>query len=121
MFDHVSLVVQDFPVSKAFYEKALAPLGVRLVAEHGLSAGFGRDGIDLWIGVGPVSFWNAEHKVGAAPVHVAIAARNREEVDAFYEAAIAAGGRDFGRPGPRPIYHGDYYGAFVLDPDGNNL
>ncbi len=121
MFDHVALVVRDFAVSKAFYEKALAPLGVRPVGEFGSSVGFGRDGVDLWIGATPPSFWNAEHKVSAAPVHIAIAARSREEVDAFYEAAIAAGGRDLGKPGPRPIYHADYYGAFVLDPDGNNL
>jgi catechol 2,3-dioxygenase-like lactoylglutathione lyase family enzyme len=121
MIDHVVLVVRDYAASKAFYEKALAPLGVKLVAEYGASAGFGREKPDLWLGGGRVSFWNDAHQAGAAPIHVAIAARSREEVDAFYEAAIAAGARDFGKPGPRPIYHANYYGAFVLDPDGNNL
>lgn len=112
MLDHVGLAVSDYDSSVAFYERALAPLGyVPLVTTHGWT-GFGCDGrAQFWIGPG-----------AAAPTfHLAFAAESRDEVDAFYDAAIAAGGRDNGRPGLRPHYHRHYYAAFVIDPNGYNI
>jgi catechol 2,3-dioxygenase-like lactoylglutathione lyase family enzyme len=112
MIDHIGLGVSDFARSKEFFKLALAPLGYGLIMEFDGAAGFGRDGKpDFWIGQG---------KVGS-PTHVAFAASQRRVVDEFYKAAIAAGGRDNGAPGLRPQYHPDYYGAFVFDPDGNNV
>lgn len=120
MLDHVGFAVADYARSKAFYEKALRPLGISLVMEvtpeqtgGDAHAGFGEGGKPyFWIGTG------LKPKGGQ---HVAFAAPDRKSVDAFYEAALAAGGHDNGRPGLRPHYHADYYGAFVLDPDGNNI
>ena len=120
--DHMTLVVSDYAKSKAFYEKALAPLGVKPIMEYGKACGFGREQKpDFWIAEGPASYQKPEHLTLITPVHVALAARSREEVIAFYEAAIAAGGKDFGAPGPRPQYHPGYYGAFVLDLDGHDI
>ncbi|MDB4946431.1 MAG: Lactoylglutathione lyase [Labilithrix sp.] len=122
LIDHVTLVVSDFARSKAFYEKALAPLGVRCLMEFGKAAGFGREQKpDFWIGEGPTSFQTAEQLKPITPTHIAFAARSRAEVDAFHAAAMAAGARDFGGPGIREIYHPHYYGAFVLDPDGHDV
>lgn len=122
LLDHVTLVVSDYARSKAFYEKALAPLGVKLIMEYGKAAGFGRDKKpDFWIGEGPTSFQTPEHLKVITPTHIAFAARTRAEVDAFYTEAIAAGARDFGTPGVREVYHPGYYGAFVLDPDGHDV
>ncbi len=119
MLDHVGFPVSDYPRAKAFYEKALAPLGYTLIMEVGQTgsghpaAGFGADGKpDFWIG--------GEGGLGRA-MHIAVAAKDRATVDAFYRAALAAGGRDNGAPGLRPQYHPSYYGAFVLDPDGHNI
>ena len=119
MLDHVGIEVGDFDRSKAFYEAALAPLGVSLVMSPvPESAGFGSE-------VGGFLkpyFWI--HARGRAPVsgaHLAFTARDRDTVDAFHAAALVAGGSDNGAPGPRPLYHPTYYGAFVLDPDGNNV
>ncbi len=110
IFDHVGYNVGDFERSKAFYLQALAPLGIGVAAEGEGWAMFGRPG--LWIGA-----------LGAAPtgIHVAFAAADRAQVRAFHAAALAAGGRDNGAPGLRPHYHANYYGAFVFDPDGNNV
>lgn len=120
--DHVGINVSDYARSKAFYERALAPLGIRAIMEYGTACGFGRDGKpDLWIGAGKASFQTDEQLRAITPVHVALVARSREEVDAFYKAAIEAGGKDHGPPGLRPEYHANYYGAFVLDPDGHNV
>lgn len=122
ILDHVSLFVSDYARSKAFYEKALAPLGIKLIMEYGPAGGFGRDQKpEFWIGSGPASFHTPEQIRIITPMHLAFATRTRAEVDAFYKAAIEAGARDFGAPGPRPIYHPGYYGAFVLDPDGHNI
>ena len=118
MLDHIGFPVTDFARSKAFYESALAPLGYRVVKEMMLSegedgyAGFGADRPQFWIGTG---------KPLQGRLHVAFAAKSRAEVRAFYEAAMAAGGVDNGAPGLRPHYHENYYGAFVLDPDGHNI
>jgi catechol 2,3-dioxygenase-like lactoylglutathione lyase family enzyme len=122
ILDHIGINVTDYARSKAFYEKALAPLGITLVMEYGKAAGFGRGGKpDFWVGEGATSFQRAEHLLHITPVHVSFAARTRAEVDAFHAAAMAAGGRDNGKPGERKEYHPNYYGAFVLDPDGHNI
>ncbi|HEY4013968.1 MAG TPA: VOC family protein [Polyangiaceae bacterium] len=114
MFDHVSLKVSSFDESLAFYRAALAPLGheAQFVDEAGKSAGFGPKGSPM--------LWIAE---GAAPgtVHLAFKAPSRGAVKGFHEAAVAKGGRDNGKPGPRPDYSDTYYAAFAFDPDGNNV
>jgi catechol 2,3-dioxygenase-like lactoylglutathione lyase family enzyme len=122
LLDHITLNVSDYARSRAFYEKALAPLGVKPIMEFGQACGFGREQKpDFWIGKGPTSFQKPEHLAVLTPVHIALRARSREEVRAFHAAALAAGAIDFGPPGLRPEYHATYYGAFVLDPDGHNL
>ena len=119
MLDHVALEVSDFAASKAFYEAALAPLGIELLMEPmPEAAGFGSD-----TGHGPRPyFWiMARGRPTVSGAHVSFAAPDRGTVDAFHAAALAAGGTDNGAPGARPIYHPRYYGGFVLDPDGNNI
>jgi catechol 2,3-dioxygenase-like lactoylglutathione lyase family enzyme len=113
VIDHVGLGVSDLERSKAFYQQALDPLGYRLLLVRDGSVGLGRNGKpDFFIHVNrPLS----------GPTHVAIASPDRASVDAFHAAGLAAGGRDNGPPGLRPHYHQDYYGAFILDPDGNNI
>ena len=115
MLDHVGFAASDYSRSKQFYEKALAPLGLTLVIEpSGQAAGFG-------VGQRPFFWVEAQGEPVHGRLHIALQAASREQVDAFYAAAIAAGGTDNGRPGVREIYHPDYYGAYVLDPDGNNI
>lgn len=122
ILDHIGINVSDYDRSKTFYTKAFAPLGITLVMEYGKAAGFGRDGKpDFWMGQGTTRFQKPEQVATITPVHVCFVARSRKEVDAFYAAAIAAGGVDNGRPGVRAEYHPNYYGAFVLDPDGHNV
>ena len=115
MIDHVGINVSDYEASKAFYTHALAPLGYSLMMEpmEGIG-GFGRDGNpDFWIaGVREPTTHN---------VHVALRVPDRDTVEAFHAAALEAGGTDNGPPGVREHYHPNYYGAFVLDPDGNNV
>ena len=112
--DHVGLDVSDYETSKAFYVSALAPLGMSLMMEPVPQVGgFGDDFPLFWIG--------ARKRGSDSGVHVAFAVEDRDTVDAFHAAALAAGGRDNGGPGVREIYHPSYYGAFVLDPDGNNV
>ena len=119
MLDHVGIKVSDYARSKAFYAKALAPLGSSLIMEvtpemiggDVSHAGFGSEKKPF--------FWIS--KGDGRGTHVAFAANSRAHVDAFHKAALAAGGRDNGAPGLRPHYHASYYGAFVLDPDGNNV
>ncbi len=113
MLDHIIITVSDYEASKAFYVNALAPLGYGVIMEFGRAAGLG-------VG-GKPDFWIREADPVTPPVHVAFGSHDRPTVDAFYEAAIAAGGRDNGAPGLRPDYHPNYYGAFVFDPDGNNI
>ncbi len=121
ILDHLTVMVSDYERSREFYTLALAPLGIELMMEFGSIAGFGRDKPELWIGVGPASFQTPEQLRIITPIHVALRAASRDQVDAFHRAALAAGGRDFGGPGLREIYHPGYYGAFVLDPDGHNI
>lgn len=121
MIDHIGFPVSDLARSRAFYEAALAPLGISVIMEvsdemtggHGAHLGLGRDGNPF--------FWIGSGKPASKGVHVALAATDRAAVDAFHKAALAAGGQDNGAPGLRPDYHPGYYGAFVLDPDGNNI
>ena len=112
ILDHIAIGVSDLAASKAFYEQALAPLGVSLILEFPGAVGMGRDRKpEFWLRPGG----------GAERVHIAFRSTDRATVDAFHAAALAAGGTDNGAPGPRPIYHPGYYGAFVLDPDGHNV
>lgn len=122
MIDHISLVVGDFARARAFYSAALAPLGYTKLREFSVAAGDPRDVVGFGVAPKP-DFWIAagDDDGSSPPVHIAFRAVSRAAVDAFYAAAIAAGGRDNGAPGPRPGYHPDYYGAFVIAPDGNNL
>jgi catechol 2,3-dioxygenase-like lactoylglutathione lyase family enzyme len=120
MIDHTSLNVSNPARSRAFYEAALAPLGYRVLVEIPKEHTDGR--VILGYGVPPKpDFWVAEGAPNEPRIHIAFHAANHAQVDAFYKAAIAAGGRDNGAPGPRPHYHANYYGAFVLDPDGHNV
>ena len=114
--DHVGFAVADYQRSKAFYEKALAPLGLKLLREFsGSSAAFGKED-----GEGPSFFVEADGEPVRGRLHIALRAASRAQVDDFHAAAIQAGGTDNGAPGLR-WYHPDYYGAYVLDPDGNNV
>jgi catechol 2,3-dioxygenase-like lactoylglutathione lyase family enzyme len=122
ILDHVSLVISDYARSKVFYQRALLPLGIKPVKEHGQACGFGCDKKpEFWICAGPASFQKPEQLKHITPVHMAFSTHSRAEVDAFYKAAIEAGAKDFGAPGLRPHYHPNYYGAFILDPDGHNI
>jgi catechol 2,3-dioxygenase-like lactoylglutathione lyase family enzyme len=120
MLDHIGLRVTDIERAKVFYDKALAPLGVGMVMEVTAE----QTGNTPVYGYGEGSkpyFWIAQDAVATERLHVAFAADTRAKVDAFYKAAMAAGGRDNGPPGVREIYHPNYYGAFVLDADGHNI
>jgi len=119
VLDHIGIPVSDYATSKSFYERALAPLGIALVMEvtpeqtgSDYAGGFGAQGKPY--------FWIARDDAKGR-THVAFVAARRADVDAFHRAALAAGGRDNGAPGLRPHYHENYYGAFVLDPDGHNI
>jgi catechol 2,3-dioxygenase-like lactoylglutathione lyase family enzyme len=120
MLDHTGIAVSDLNKSRAFYIKALGPLSISLVMEvtaeqtgDGAHAGFGKDGKPF--------FWIGSGGRPSGPAHFAFTAKSRDEVVAFHRAALAAGGKDNGPPGLRPHYHANYYGAFVVDPDGNNI
>ena len=121
MLDHTGIAISDIRRSEGFYAAALAPLGIAKIFEYspektdsgGTAIGFGKDGMPF--------FWIGDKERVGEGTHVAFTAPDRATVDAFYQAAIAAGGTDNGAPGPRPKYHPGYYGAFVLDPDGVNV
>lgn len=124
MLDHLGFAVADYPRSRAFYERALAPLGIgvrmdvaREMTGGYAGCGFGPEGgrPQFWVGTGTGSGGSGHG------MHIAFTAKTRAEVDAFHAAALAAGGTDNGAPGLRPHYHPHYYGAFVLDPDGHNV
>jgi catechol 2,3-dioxygenase-like lactoylglutathione lyase family enzyme len=116
VFDHVGVNVSDYGESKRFYEGTLASLGyaVRMEFEEWKTAGFGAEGK-------PGHFWISEREPRTTGTHVAFQAPDRATVDSFHAAGLAAGGTDNGAPGVREHYHPTYYGAFVLDPDGNNV
>jgi catechol 2,3-dioxygenase-like lactoylglutathione lyase family enzyme len=113
MLDHITISVSDFQASKAFYRSALEPLGYTIIMEFDHAAGFGiKDMPEFWIRQGEAT---------RPSVHVAFTSPDWARVKKFYAAAVEAGGKDHGAPGLRPEYHKSYYGAFVLDPDGNNV
>jgi catechol 2,3-dioxygenase-like lactoylglutathione lyase family enzyme len=119
MLDHVGILVADWTRARAFYDAAFAPLGYAMLAEVPIEAtggirvgGYGKDKPDFWL---------TENPAPGNGRHYAFTAASRAAVDAFYAAALAAGGTDNGPPGLRPQYHPSYYAAFVIDPDGNNV
>jgi catechol 2,3-dioxygenase-like lactoylglutathione lyase family enzyme len=118
MLDHVGIEVSDLDRSRAFYERALEPLGIRLLMEFEGAVGFGKE---TEHGPKPFFWIGARGRPAVSGAHIALGARDTDQVDAFHAAALAAGGTDNGAPGLRPIYHPGYYGAFVLDLDGNNV
>lgn len=113
MIDHTGLIVSSGERSRDFYTQALAPLGYGLVVSHDGVAAFGPPDMPL--------FWIYQGPNPHTGVHIALSAADHDAVDRFHAAALAAGGTDHGAPGLRPEYHEHYYGAFVLDPDGNNI
>jgi catechol 2,3-dioxygenase-like lactoylglutathione lyase family enzyme len=120
VIDHIVLHVPDIARATEFYLAALAPLGIAIVMQvsaeatgHRAAVGFGS--------AQKLFFWLGEGGEPSGPMHIAFVASSRAGVDAFYEAAIEAGAADNGKPGLRPEYHANYYGAFVIDPDGNNV
>jgi catechol 2,3-dioxygenase-like lactoylglutathione lyase family enzyme len=115
MFDHVKFGVSDYAASRAFFVKALEPLGVQVVSE-----GVPAYGVEL-CAQDDVSLCLFETAEKPAHLHIAFKAATRQQVDAFHRAALAAGGRDNGAPGLRPQYHANYYAAFVIGPDGHNI
>jgi catechol 2,3-dioxygenase-like lactoylglutathione lyase family enzyme len=114
MLDHVGFQCADLAASAAFYDAALAPLGFRRIMDFGVAMGYGADKPDFWIG-------RLDSGDGFRESHIAFAAASRAHVDAFFAAAVAAGAEVLHEPAVHPEYHADYYGAFVRDPDGNNV
>lgn len=120
MIDHTGLTTKDPIRSRRFYEAALSPLGYQVLKE--VPTQFTGGLVVLGLGVPPKpDFWMIEGEPNEPRIHVAFRADTRAQVDAFYQAALAAGGKDNGAPGIRAHYHADYYGAFVFDPDGHNI
>lgn len=120
MIDHTGLNISDPAKSRKFYNEALAPLGYAMLKEIPTEYTDGK--MVLGYGIAPKpDFWVAEGTPNKPPIHIAFVAQSRRQVDEFYKAALAAGGKDNGAPGLRAHYHPDYYGAFVLDPDGHNV
>ncbi len=122
MFDHFGFCVRDLGAARRFYEEAMAALGLAVIDNTAASFLVIRS-IDeplpfLWIGTDRPAFWRDGHGASTSPVHLCFTARDREAVDTFHRRAVAAGGSDNGAPGPR---REAYYGAYVLDPDGNNV
>jgi len=115
MFDHVVFGVSDYSASKAFFLKALEPLGVAVVSEGPLGVELCRPNNDSSLCIRQVPEQKPAH------LHLAFTAENRQQVDAFFSAALSAGGKDNGAPGLRPQYHANYYAAFVIGPDGHNI
>ena len=121
MLDHIGIAVSSIERSRAFYDQALSPIGITLLwvigpeqtESGGTALGYGSDGRPY--------FWVGDNERVGEGTHIAFRVRTRREVDTFYAAALAAGGRDNGAPGLRPHYHPNYYGAFVYDPDGINV
>lgn len=129
MLDHIGLTISNFERSVAFYDKVLGAIGIRrlmtlIPGEYpgpNKVAGYGRERPQFWIGEPSASYWDSRHAPAKSPIHLAFSVDDAAQVKAFYDAALSAGGQDFGAPGPRPHYHPGYYGAFVLDLDGNNI
>ena len=117
MIDHIGIIVRSIETSRAFYTEVLRPLGYGFIEQRDEWVAFGAPGVPL--------FWMHASKDGAdaalTPIHIAFVAEDRAAVDRFHAQGLAAGATDSGAPGLRQIYHPNYYGAFILDPDGNNI
>jgi len=113
IFDHLVLSVSNLNKSREFYSAALLPLGIELIKEDDGCMGFGKNN--------KASLWICSDKIIQKPMHIAFIANTRNSVDMFHKAALAAGGKDNGNPGIREQYHPNYYGAFIIDPDGHNI
>ena len=124
MLDHTGIVVSDLAKARKFYDAVANALGLSIVSPHKdfflLGRGPGQIP-NLWIGILRPSYWVEGSRAGINQMHVAFVAKDKAMVDEFYRATLAAGGRDYGKPGPRDGAVSAYYGAFVLDPDGNNI
>jgi len=125
MFDHMGFRVRDLAAARRFYDAVAAALGLQVIDNTATSFLIGRSAEEpipfVWVGTDQPAFWTAEHRISASPIHVGFSAKDRAAVDAFHKAALAAGGADNGAPGPRGPAKMKYYGAYVLDPDGNNI
>jgi catechol 2,3-dioxygenase-like lactoylglutathione lyase family enzyme len=122
MIDHISISVRSYERSKRFYLKVLTPLGYGLVMEFPRVGGFGANGKpSFWIGEGRPGYWVEGQSAAKSPVHLAFVAPSRSAVRAFHEEALADGAKDYGAVGFWPQYHANYFAAFVIDPDGNNV
>lgn len=120
MIDHTGLKISDPEKSRTFYSRALAPIGYKIIME--VPKEYTDGATVLGYGLPPKpDFWIGEGTPNEPRIHIAFRAESRKQVDEFHRAALEAGGKDNGAPGPRPHYHEDYYGAFVLDPDGHNI
>ncbi len=117
IISHISLGTNDFERATAFYDRVLATLGCKRVLDFPGAVAYGKQFPELWV-QSPI---DGEPAAPANGSHVGFTAASKEEVQAFYDAAIAAGARDDGAPGPRPDYGEDYYGCFVFDPDGHKI
>lgn len=125
MIDHMGFRVRDLGATRAFYDACAAALGLQTADNGPESFVLGYSAAEpvpfIWIGITEPAFWTPAHVTSASPIHLAFKAPDRATVERFYEAALAAGGRDNGAPGPRGPASMKYYAAFVLDPDGNNV
>ncbi len=125
MFDHAGFRVRELKAARRFYDAVAGALGLATINNTETSFLLGRSADEpipfLWIGTDQPAFWSENHMVSASPIHLAFKAKDRAGVDAFYKAALANGGTDNGAPGPRGPAVMKYYGAYVLDPDGNNI
>lgn len=125
MFDHLGFRVRDLAAARRFYDAVMPVLGLQVVTNTATSFLIGKSAEEpipfVWVGTDAPAFWTPAHLTSAAPIHLAFSARDRATVDAFHVAALAAGGTDNGPPGPRGPAEMNYYAAFVLDPDGNNV
>jgi catechol 2,3-dioxygenase-like lactoylglutathione lyase family enzyme len=125
MIDHMGFRVRDLAASRRFYEACARAIGLQVIDNTADSFLIGRSAEQhlpfIWVGTTEPAFWSSGHTTSTSPIHVGFTARDRAAVDAFHRAAMAAGGRDNGAPGPRGPAEMKYYGAYVLDPDGNNI
>ena len=125
MLDHLGFRVQDLLRSRRFYEACVAPIGLQVIDNTPDSFLIGRSAEQplpfIWVGTAPPAFWTSAHLTSSSPIHLGFQAPDRAAVDEFYRRAIAAGGKDNGGPGARGPTGFNYYAAYVLDPDGNNI
>jgi catechol 2,3-dioxygenase-like lactoylglutathione lyase family enzyme len=125
MFDHIGFRVRDLHASRRFYEAVAASVGLQVIDNSDTSFLIIRSTDKripfVWVGTEEPKFWKPGHRVSNSPIHLALSARSTADVDAFHKAALQAGGIDNGKPGPRGPAEAHYYGAYVLDPDGNNI